>query len=298
MDGNHPTGASHHRKIVVVDERVAFVGGLDLTQRRWDSSDHRPDESRRTDPGGELYAPFHDVQLMVEGEAAEALGKLFRERWERTVGFAPATASGFSSDPWPPEIKPDLLDVDVAISRTQPEYRDEPEVREVERLYGDAIASARETIYIENQYFTAGKVAEALEARLRDPHGPEVVLIMPYRNSGWLEEAAMGSLRALLLKRLKEADRHGRMQVYYPFVPGLGDRYENVHAKVLVVDDRLVRVGSSNLSNRSMGLDTECDLAVEAQERKDISEAIAGFRIGFSANIYRWTGNVGRQVGR
>jgi phospholipase D1/2 len=61
-------------------------------------------------------------------------------------------------------------------------------------------------------------------------------------------------------------------------VPKLGDGCINVHSKILVVDDTLVRVGSSNLSNRSMGLDTECDLAIEAARDARIGGAIARFR--------------------
>ncbi|RWA56307.1 hypothetical protein AU476_03945 [Cupriavidus sp. UYMSc13B] len=42
LDGNHPPGASHHQKVVVIDNKLAFVGGLDLTLRRWDDSRHAP----------------------------------------------------------------------------------------------------------------------------------------------------------------------------------------------------------------------------------------------------------------
>jgi phospholipase D1/2 len=64
--------------------------------------------------------------------------------------------------------------------------------------------------------------------------------------------------------------------MYTPVTENGCDIY--VHAKVMVIDDVLLRVGSSNLNNRSMGLDTECDLAIEARNdgeadrRKTISE--------------------------
>lgn len=86
LDAVHPQWASHHQKIVVVDDRVAFTGGLDLTIRRWDTSEHLPGDPRRVDPGGEIYDPVHDLQIAVEGEAAAALGELARERWRRATG--------------------------------------------------------------------------------------------------------------------------------------------------------------------------------------------------------------------
>jgi phosphatidylserine/phosphatidylglycerophosphate/cardiolipin synthase-like enzyme len=86
LDGNHPFWASLHQKVVVVDDAVAFVGGLDLTRSRWDTPEHRLEDPRRIDPRGAPYGPFHDVQMAVDGEAAAALGDLARERWRRATG--------------------------------------------------------------------------------------------------------------------------------------------------------------------------------------------------------------------
>ena len=75
----------------------------------------------------------------------------------------------------------------------------------------------------------------------------------------------MGRNRDRLIRHLRQADRHNRLRVYYAVVPGKDAACEVlVHAKVVVIDDRILRIGSSNLNNRSMGLDTECDLAIEA----------------------------------
>src|SRR5919109_2038065 len=85
LDDAIPLGSSHHQKIVVVDEALAFSGGLDLTVRRWDSSDHNPANPHRVDPGGHPYNGFHDVQMMVDGDAARAVTELARERWSRAA---------------------------------------------------------------------------------------------------------------------------------------------------------------------------------------------------------------------
>ena len=88
LDGEHPVGGSQHQKLVVVDDAIAFAGGLDLSKWRWDTRAHRIDEPRRTDPEGGHYPPFHDVQMVVDGEAAAALAELARERWSTAGGDA------------------------------------------------------------------------------------------------------------------------------------------------------------------------------------------------------------------
>jgi uncharacterized membrane protein YdjX (TVP38/TMEM64 family) len=152
------------------------------------------------------------------------------------------------------------------------------EVREVERLYLDSIAAARRSIYLENQYFTSFPICAALCARLGEEQGPEVAMVLPRHCSGWLEERVMGATRAEILGRLRAADRHGRFRAYYPVVPGNELLCVNVHSKVFVIDDDFARVGSSNLSNRSMGLDSECDVAVESNGSSQAAHGIARFR--------------------
>ena len=269
LDGVHPKGASHHQKIVVVDDRIAFVGGIDLSRWRWDTSEHLPDDPRRTDPNGKPYPPFHDMMMLVEGDAAARLGDLARQRWRRARGWKLKPPEPVAASPWPDDIEAALHDVDVAIARTQPPYRRDEGVREVERLYLDAIRAARHLIYIENQYFTAHSLANALAERLAEKHGPEVVIVLPEKTGGWLEQVTMDVVRGRILDQLTKADKHDRLRIYFPYQPGLGDHCISVHAKLLIVDDRLLRVGSSNTSNRSMGLDTECDLAIEAERAGD-----------------------------
>ena len=280
-DDTHPVGGSHHQKIVVVDDSVAFLGGIDLTVRRWDTSEHTPDDPRRT-AYGKPYPPFHDLMVAVDGEAARSLAALTRERWHAATGhkLKPVTFKGITdNDPWPSSYAPDLTAVEVGIARTAPPKAEEPAVREIEKLYLDMIASAKKTLYIENQYFTAPRIAAALEKRLAEPDGPEVVLVLRLLSHGWLEEHTMHVLRTRLIERLRKNDRHGRFRVYYPHVPGLTEGCcLDVHSKLMIVDDRILRVGSSNLCNRSLGLDTEADIAIEARGRPQVANAIRRFR--------------------
>ncbi len=279
-DGWHPVGASHHQKVAVVDDRVAFVGGLDFAQCRWDTPDHRPDHpARRLFADGKPCRPFHDVQMAVDGGAAAALGRLARDRWKAATGWSiPNQPLSDRHDPWPAGVEPDMRDVPIGIARTMPTFERRSEIREVERLYIDALGAARRHIYLETQYLTSRAIAEVLERRLSEPVGPEVVLVLHPNSDGWLEQHTMDVLRGRVLKRLRAVDRYGRLGLYYPRIPGLGGVCISMHAKVCIVDDELGRVGSANLSNRSMGFDTECDLAVEAAGDANVRAAIAAFR--------------------
>lgn len=277
-DDKCPVGASHHQKIVVIDEAIAFCGGLDLTRSRWDTTEHRPGDPRRTNVGSDkAYAPFHDVMMAVDGDAARALSKVARERWKTAVGKSiPNVPPG--SDPWPPDLQPSITAVDVAVARTMAPTDVTNEVREVQALYLDMIAAAKRYIYIENQYFTSDALGSALAKRLAEPNGPEVVVILRLSTEGWLEAPTMGALRTKLLMKLREADRHGRFHPFYPHIPGLAEgQCCDLHSKLIIVDDEIVRLGSANFCNRSMGLDTECDVAVEARGARPVSSALAKF---------------------
>ncbi len=260
IDGARPTGAVHHQKIAVVDDAVAFCGGLDLTVDRWDTRAHEHDSrGRRT--VGRSYGPRHEVAAAVDGQAARALGEQARERWETATGRSvqPIDAKNL---PWPIKLEPGLRTVDVGIARTLPELDDRDEVREVEALNLAAIAGARHTIYLENQYLAARRLVDALAARLREDDGPEIVIVLPRRGNNRLERETMDGARHRLIQVLWEADEHRRLGIYYPVTDGGAPIY--VHSKVMVVDDRLLRIGSSNLNNRSLGFDSECDVAIEA----------------------------------
>lgn len=278
LDGYHPRGASQHQKIVVVDETVAFIGGLDLTLGRWDTPAHLPDNPLRDRIQNNISRPYHDVQVMLNGDVARALGELFRDRWEKVTGDKLPDGDSSRAHAWPENIPPDLKGVSVALSRTQSGYKARPEIKEIACFYRDAILSAQNYIYIENQFFTAPSVGDALQTCLERKNGPVIVVVTPRETDGWLPQHTMDVLRIRLIRKLKTYDIHDRLRVYFPDGPGLEDSPINVHAKVMVVDNRLVTVGSANLNNRSMGLDNECNIIVEARNDSAIADRIATFR--------------------
>jgi len=270
MDDVHPPGASHHQKIVVADDEIAFVGGIDLTKGRWDTPAHETVNRQRRKPDGEPYPPFHDAQMMIEGEAAAAIGELARERWRRATGRAPAPRRRAPrTSIWPKQTVPDFERASVAIARTEPAYDGRKAIGEIRQLFLDCIAAARQSIYIENQYFTSSVIAQAILERLSEPDGPEIVVVSRYRGSGWLEQNTMYVLRARLIRRLIKTKGADRLRFYFPHQAGLGDDCISLHSKLMVVDDRVLRVGSANLNNRSLGVDTECDVLIEAAGEHD-----------------------------
>ncbi len=268
-DNNHPIGASHHQKIVIIDNKIAFSGGIDLCQRRWDTPAHSEHNRQRIDNYGFRYLPFHDVQVMLTGVPVQHLAELAMERWRRRTGEDIQLARW--ALPGIDLAQPDFVKCKVALARTDPAHQGRPAIQEVQNLFFDMISAAHKLIYLENQYLTHLPLAKKIAERLTSLNGPEVIIICPKNCSGWLEKNTMGFLRRKFINIVTNADKHNRLKVLHPAV---GKTYVNVHSKVLIIDDRYLRIGSANISNRSMGLDTECDVIIDAGNHSEQRTAI------------------------
>lgn len=276
LDDQVPFGACHHQKVLVIDDALAFCGGGDISVDRWDTPGHLEHDPRRIMPDQHQHPPRHEVMMMVDGEAAQVLGDLARERWRRaTKEVLPAIEGPSLADPWPAHIPAQLKDVDISVQRTEPEWAGRDGVTEIRRLMIASIMAARSTIYLENQYFTCPLIAEAISRRLGEADGPEVVLISTGQSPSWFDQLTMDRARSNMLWRLRSADIFGRFRAWYPTTPA--GTTIIVHSKVTVVDDNLARVGSANLNNRSGGFDTEVELGVEAKCEAD-ERAIGALR--------------------
>jgi phosphatidylserine/phosphatidylglycerophosphate/cardiolipin synthase-like enzyme len=295
LDGKLPIGAAHHQKMIIIDDAIAFCGGGDIGPDRWDTPEHLDDNPRRekTRYDNKWFDSRHEVMALVDGDPARILGELFRERWLRATGEAMEAPTTGEPEAWPQTMAPMFDDIQVGLSRTAGAWRKYPQVREVEALHIAAIEAARDCIYMENQYFTAPVIAQALARRLRDPKGPEVILVSAEHSPSYFDQMTMDKTRSGFIKQLQAADRHGRLRVYSP-VTALGKTII-VHAKLTIIDDVLLRIGSANLNNRSMGFDTECDLSLEASGRgaPKNRKVIAGVRTHLLAH---WLGCADRVV--
>ncbi len=261
FDTAHPVACSHHQKIVVIDGNLAVCGGIDMTTDRWDTREHLEDDPRRKRPRGAAYGPWHDVTMMLEGEAASALGELGRDRWVRAGGRPLDIVEHPEKSAWPEGLEAQFENVEIGIARTRSEYAGRREVLEIENLFIEHIARAKRYIYAESQYFASRVIAECIARRMSEDDPPEVLIINPLHADGWLEQQAMDSARARLVRSIGDMDVRGRFHVYNPFT---GDTPIYVHAKIMIVDDEIVRIGSANMNNRSMGLDSECDVFIDA----------------------------------
>jgi len=220
FDFRHPLRASHHQKLVVIDDKTAFLGGIDLTARRWDDREHNIVNPVRTSPDGTSYGPVHDMQTIVTGEVARLIGDVARRRWKKTHGEALAPVDVPGPAPWPSDLEPALRNCPTGLALTEPwKWKGRRGHREAIRLTHDALKAAERHLYIETQYLASFGVARTLAKRLRRQNGPEIVVLVTRESHGFLEKLMMGHNRTRLIRRLKRADRYDRLRVFYAVTP-------------------------------------------------------------------------------
>ncbi len=270
FDSRHAMYASHHQKLVVIDGAVAFVGGLDIAANSWDDRMHWAENAERV-LAGEQFEPYHDVQSLSTGQVAWELTKLFQTRWTHAGGGDLALAPPDRADSVP---IPRLLPVHarraaISVTRAQTLVPLMQPVMHIRQLYLDAIAAAKHLIYLETQYFSSQAIYEALKERMTHRGAcPQIVLILPKRLHTLIEDISLSVVQAKMLRSLTEiAARHNRAFGVYFTAAALKaqgpEKATYIHSKVLMVDDRFLSVGSANLTNRSMGMDTELNLSWE-----------------------------------
>ena len=292
FDDSHPMGASHHQKLAVVDGQVAFVGGVDLCEGRWDERDHRAENPLRVNRDGSAQKPYHDVMAFTTGPIVDDLSELFCERWQR-AGGAPIDRSKPACElsiEYQSALR--IACPIAAISRTMPgESSAAGSVQEIAQLYVDAIAEAQDLIYIETQYFTSTLVHDALIARFNADGRPrlQVVVMLPRGGDTPKEAFALGNAQNRVLRSLNRAarDTGNLFRVFYSAaLDENGQRLSTfVHSKVLTVDDRLLSIGSANCTNRSVHLDSELNLVWECSSDPDddFAGSVARFRASLLA---------------
>ncbi|HEY5003855.1 MAG TPA: phospholipase D family protein [Ktedonobacteraceae bacterium] len=295
---NHPIEA-HHQKTIIVDERYAFVGGIDMMSEndgdydRWDTKGHPYATPWRTGKDGKVPHSWHDVHTLFDGPAVADVERNFRQRWNAVArlhqvdDLLDETPPAFSSQESESPIR-------IQVVRTIPkgiyDFAPEEGIATILESYQRAFASARRSIYIENQYFwrrtflgienpalgVPNADMEALLQALAEALGRGVVvtILLPdqpnvgrnFTDEGlkylWeLKPAAVasGALQAYTLgSSILQVDR----ALYSPIY---------VHAKVAIVDDHWITVGSANLNNRGMRDDSELNVSIQ---QPDIAQAL------------------------
>jgi phosphatidylserine/phosphatidylglycerophosphate/cardiolipin synthase-like enzyme len=159
----------------------------------------------------------------------------------------------------------------VGFARTIPEVLNRAQVSEVAELYVRAVESAERLIYVESQYLTSCALRDALLRRMAERSRPklDIVVILPRKPAAFKEEMTVGVRQTSTLQLLDDAAReHGHALGIYNVLAGTLRReplYVYIHAKLMIVDDRCFAVGSANLTNRSMTIDSELVAAYDTQ---------------------------------
>lgn len=285
LDNTIPAGGSHHQKIILVDDEVAFTGGMDIAPQRWDERTHRPHEPERTDCDGP-YGPYHDIQVVLHGPAVRDFAELVRWRWRHAASFEAIpirdiALGGAEALPaiWPSTAQVHFRNMRCAIARTIPWMGSHPEKFEVKQMYLDLVARAEKFLYMENQFFTCMDIAQAINARLKACTDLKVLLVSSYNPQGLFECEGMWSARIKFKSVVEQGIDPARIKMAYPVVfdENREEYYKRIHGKLTVLDDLYLTVASSNISKRSMTMDTECDFTMAATSDEHRS-AIAGRR--------------------
>jgi len=238
LDGRERPLHCHHEKLAVIDGRIAYVGGIDLTLLGGDRFDERAHPARGS-------RGWHDAAVRIEGPLVADVAQHIAMRWLEVAGERVAVAA---SEPFDGGVEAQFV-------RTVPENVYEAVPRGDLRIleaYRRALLSAERLVYLESQFLWSPEIAGILEDKLRNPPSDEfrVVVVLPARaNNG--QDDTRGQLGLLV-----EADHDDRLLACSLFQPGrVGQVY--VHAKIGIVDDRWLCIGSANLNEHSLFNDTE-----------------------------------------
>jgi phosphatidylserine/phosphatidylglycerophosphate/cardiolipin synthase-like enzyme len=244
----------HHEKTIVIDGEVAFVGGIDLTDDGGDRFDNSAHEARRS-------LGWHDVAVKLGGPVVADVGDHFAQRWTELTG----------EELWRPEPPAPTGETTVQLVRTVAEgmYDTVPHGDfRIFESYRRALASATRFVYLENQFLWAPEIVSTLVEKLRNPPHPDfrVVILLPAKaNNG--QDDTRGQLGVLA-----DADA-GNGRLLAATIRSLSDGRADplyVHAKVAIVDDRWLIVGSANLNAHSLFNDTEvCVVTDNAELARD-----------------------------
>ena len=236
----------HHEKLVIVDGRLAFVGGIDLTDLDGDRFDSRRHPVRSG-------TGWHDATMLAEGPVVEDVARHFGMRWQEVTG-----------EPHPPPEPPKPAgDITVQVARTVPEriYGGMPFGDfSIMEAYAGALRAARTLVYLENQFLWSSEIVEILADLLRRPPSDEfrMVVVLPAHPSTGADDTR-GQLAVL-----SDADVDGRLLCCTLVAYGGGaTEAVYVHAKIGIVDDRWLTLGSANLNEHSLFNDTEVNLVVD-----------------------------------
>lgn len=288
--------ASHHQKFCVVDGRVAFCGGMDLTPLALDTHTHKP--RRHPFKRGQPDLSWHDIHARIEGSVVADIERGFRTRWNQEMfGFiarisalaavAPAsTALPFTKLTAAADaglraaLRPGTDAVQAL--RTMSVNKAGQVLPDVKRqdvleAYAAAIGAATSYVYLENQYFRAPEITDLLIARHGKIPKLQVIVVIPIAPEELTDLKSIDPMVshpiAVQIKQIErlQAALGANFGVFSlvlraraktrKFTDAHGSPQLYVHSKIAIVDDTFATIGSANVNGRSFAMDTELNVA-------------------------------------
>lgn len=288
--------ASHHQKFCVVDGRIAFCGGMDITPLALDTRHHK--QRRHPFKRGEFDLSWHDIHARLEGDIVNDIERNFRERWNnelfpylgRISIYAASAPEGtvlpISSltqmpDPGDRAVRTSSRSVvqalrTITINKSN-QFLPEEKRTDVLESYVAAIGVAKQYIYMENQYFRSSEIVDAVLARHKEVPGLQFILVIPIapeeltsRKSADPKALHPIAVQIEQINRLKAAlgTSFGVFSLVMrararkkSFTDAFGSPQIYVHSKTCIIDDEYATIGSANINGRSFHMDTELNIA-------------------------------------
>lgn len=293
----HPTSTigSWHQKTLIIDDSIAFIGGMNAKENDWDTADHtvydqrrNPHEmkaSRRKEKQRKLelpdFPPRQDYMTIVIGEAVADVQANFVERWNHCIDQKcdyyqhatklprPQPSAGFSTVP-------------AQVSRTMPHYPPSPTGENgIYVTYQNAIRRAKNYVYIEDQYFRSQALASDIALACKKNRKLRVIVVTPpdypskleqdekwkvaWPSSYWTAKTCATIQKVvrnfcLFYLQVSAKDKSGKLR-YYPI---------DLHAKIMIVDDLWYTIGSCNINDRGFQTEGEINVSVSHESAKDL----------------------------
>ena len=219
-----------HRKIVIIDGKIAYTGGMNVADYYI--------------KGTEVVGSWRDMHCRIEGDEVNTLQRIFRRMWKRVTGEeinGPDLYRGYTTPDYFQGLKPDTSA--TAGHKMVGIINREPHVTRkiIRQFYLDAINDAKDSIKLVNPYMT---LSHPLKKALRNAlkRGVKVEIMVSKRSDIPLTPDCMFYNVHRLMKR------GARVWIYEPGFH---------HTKIIMVDGEFCTVGSANLNSRSLRWDYE-----------------------------------------
>lgn len=272
--------ASYHQKFMVIDDELAYIGGMNLKEVDWDTNAHAVFEPRRMLYGATSadrqavknkeklpdQGPRKDYMVRIEGPAAQDAADVFQKRWKHQLDANVDYASNSTNFSVQRNIaeRPNGKQVQVTPTLPQPFWE-----HAIAETWVNAVSQANDYVFIEDQYFRAPMLNDAIVARMEaNPKLKLVVITKPINE--WTDPGCPWTYKSHALFETKFPTRYMLLQLRsFDTVVTWGiDETEvrwadiDVHSKMLIVDDKFLSVGSANKNNRGMIYEGEMNVAV------------------------------------